>query len=150
MNSWWLISWQTLNVDSTLIYVEITSWRRSTWYPHWFNVDLSTLIHQQSSTLKQRWFWVDSKNNFVLISWRLKNYNLYINVEQVAVFQRQNNVRLSTSNQCRNLMLKQCWFWVDSKSNFVFISWSLKIKIFILTLKRQPYFKFETTSLYQH
>ena len=37
---------QTLNVDSTLIYVEIMSRRRSTWYPRWFNVDLSTLIHR--------------------------------------------------------------------------------------------------------
>ena len=39
-------SQQTLNVDSTLIYVEITSRRRLTWYPRWFNVDLSTLIHR--------------------------------------------------------------------------------------------------------
>ena len=37
---------QTLNVDSTLIYVKITSRRRSTWYPRWFNIDLSTLIRR--------------------------------------------------------------------------------------------------------
>ena len=39
-------SQQTLNVDSTLIYVEITSRCRSAWYPRWFNDDLSTLIHR--------------------------------------------------------------------------------------------------------
>ena len=40
------VTQQTLNVDSTLIYVEITSRRQSTWYPRWFNVNLSTLIHR--------------------------------------------------------------------------------------------------------
>ena len=33
----------------------------------------------------------------------------------MAVFQRRNNVSLSTLNQRRNLTLKQPWFWVDSK-----------------------------------
>ena len=66
------ITQQTINVDSTLINVEITSRLRSTWYPRWFKVDFSTLIHRQNSTLKQRRFCVDSKNNFVLISWYLK------------------------------------------------------------------------------
>ena len=40
------------NVDSTLIYVEIMSRRRSMWYTRWFNVDLSKLIHRYNSTLK--------------------------------------------------------------------------------------------------
>ena len=40
------------NVDSTLIYVEIISRRRSTWYTRWFNVDLSKLIHRYNSKLK--------------------------------------------------------------------------------------------------
>ena len=40
------LSQQTLNIDSTLIYVEITSRLRSTWYPRWFNVDLATLIRR--------------------------------------------------------------------------------------------------------
>ena len=40
------VTQQTLNVGSTLIYVEITSRRRSTWYPRWFNVNLSTLVHR--------------------------------------------------------------------------------------------------------
>ena len=35
---------QTLNVNSTLIYVEITSRRWSTWYPRWFNNVETTLI----------------------------------------------------------------------------------------------------------
>ena len=33
----------------------------------------------------------------------------------MTVFQRWNNVSLSTLNQPRNLTLKQRWFWVDSK-----------------------------------
>ena len=33
----------------------------------------------------------------------------------MTVFQRRNNVSLSTLNQRRNLTLKQPWFWVDSK-----------------------------------
>ena len=40
------ITQQTINVDSTLINVEITSRLRSTWYPRWFKVDFSTLIHR--------------------------------------------------------------------------------------------------------
>ena len=107
---------------STLKYVEITSRRRSTWYPRWFNVDLSPLIQQWNSTLKQRWFCVDSKRNFVLISWHLENYNLYINVEKITLFQRRNNVILSTWNQRWNLTLKQCWFWVDTENNFILMS----------------------------
>ena len=105
---------QTLNVDSTLKYVEITSWRRSTWYPRWFNVDLWTLIQRWNLTLK-RWFCVESKSNFVLMSWYLKNCNFYINAEKIIVLQRRNNVTLSTLNQRWNLTLKQRWFWVTLK-----------------------------------
>ena len=115
-------SQQTLNVDSTLKYVEITSRRRSTWYPRWFNVDLSPLIQQWNSTLKQRWFCVDSKRNFVVISWYLKNYNLYINVEKITVFQRRNNVILSTLNQRWNLTLKQRWICVQTENKFILMS----------------------------
>ena len=50
------------------------------------------------------------KNNFVLISWSLKNSNLYINVEKVTGFQRRSNVNLSTFNQSQNLTLKERWF----------------------------------------
>ena len=117
---------QRLNVDSTFIYVEITSRRRSTWYPRWFNVDLSTLIHRSNSTLKQRWFWVDSKTQFCSYIPMLEKLKLYIKVEKITVFQRRNNVSLSTLNQRRNLTLKQRWFWVDSKNNFVLISSCLK------------------------
>ena len=35
------------------------------------------------------------------------------------VFQRRNNVSLSTLNQSLNLMLKQRSFWVDIENNFV-------------------------------
>ena len=51
-------------------------------------------------TLKQRWFWADSKKAVLFIyhdAWKIIN------------------VSLSTLNHCPNLMLKQRWFWVDSK-----------------------------------
>ena len=67
---------------------------------------------------------------------KLKNYNLYINVEKITVFQRQNNVILSTLNQRWNLTLKQRGFWVDTKNNFVLMLWSLTDCNFLLTLKR--------------
>ena len=86
--------------------------------PRWFNVDLSTLIHRSNSTLKQRWFWVDSKTQFCSYILMLEKLKLYINVEKTTVFQRRNNVSLSTLNQCRNFKLKQRWFWVDSKTQF--------------------------------
>ena len=51
----------------------------------------------------QRWknvdFGLTLKHNFVLISWSLKNYNVYINVEKINVFRGRNNVCLSTVNQ---------------------------------------------------
>ena len=40
------------------------------------------------------------------------------NVEMINVFQRRNNISLSTINQRRNLTLKQRWFWVDYKNIF--------------------------------
>ena len=124
------VSQQTPNVVSTLVYVEITSRLWSTWYPRIFNVDLSMLVHWSNSTLKQRWFWVDSKNNFVLISWCLKSQNL--NVDKVTVFQRGNNVNLLTSNQRWNLTLKQRWSWVDSKTQFCsYITILEKLKLYI-------------------
>ena len=48
---WGNVPQQALNVDSTYIYVEITSRRRTTWYSRWFNVDLSTLLPRSNSTL---------------------------------------------------------------------------------------------------
>ena len=45
--------------------------------------------------------------------WKIAN--IYINIKKMTGFQRQNNVILSKLNQHRNLMLKQHWFWVDSK-----------------------------------
>ena len=45
----------------------------------------------------------------------------YINIENITVFQRRNNVSLSTLNEGRNLTLKQRRFWVDFKNNFVVI-----------------------------
>ena len=67
-------------------------------------------------TLKQRWFWADSKREILFIYldvWKITN--LYINIKKMIVFQHRNNVSLSTLNQRQNLMLKQRWFWVDSK-----------------------------------
>ena len=48
----------------------------------------------------------------------LEKLSLYINIDGVTVFQRRNNVSLSTLNQRRNLTLKQRWFWVDTKNIF--------------------------------
>ena len=49
------------------------------------------------------------------------NCNLYINVQEITitVFQRQNNIILPTLTQLQNLKLKERWFWVDTKTNFV-------------------------------
>ena len=58
------------------------------------------------------------KTFFVLILQCLRNCNLYINVEEIKVFQHRNNVILSSLKQHQNLMLKQRWFWVDTKTNF--------------------------------
>ena len=67
-------------------------------------------------TLKQRWFWADSKKVILFIYHDVwKTTNLYINIKKMTVFQRRNKVSLSTLNPRRNLMLKQLWFWVDSR-----------------------------------
>ena len=79
-------------------------------------VSLSKLNGCWSFTLKQHWFWADSKKAILFIYhdvWKITN--LYINIKKMTVFQRRNNVSLSTLNQRRNLTLKQRWFWVDSK-----------------------------------
>ena len=60
----------------------------------------------------------------------------YINIEKITVFQRRNNVSLSTLNEGRNLTLKQRQFWVDFKKQFCYIMFLYKTKLFILTLKR--------------
>ena len=80
------------------------------------------------------------------MEWCLRNYKLYMNVEKTTVFQRQNNVVLSTLNQRRNLTLKKSWIWVDTKA-VLFLCFDVweSIKC-ILTLKRQLYFKVVKTS----
>ena len=79
-------------------------------------VSLSTLNQGRNLTLKQRWFWADSKKAILFINhdvWKITN--LYINIKNMTVFQRRNNVSLSTLNERRKLTVKQRWFWVDSK-----------------------------------
>ena len=71
-------------------------------------------------TVKQRWFWVDHKGIFVL-KLCLRNCNLYINVEEITVFQRRNNDILSTLKQYQNLSLKQRRFCFDTKTSFVLL-----------------------------
>ena len=51
----------------------------------------------------------------------MRNCILYINFEEITVFQRRNDVILSTLKQHQNLMLKQRWFWVDTKTNFILL-----------------------------
>ena len=63
------------------------------------NVSLTTLNQRRNLTLKQRWLWVDSKTQFCSYFTMLEKWTLYINVEKIIVFQRRNNVCLSTLNQ---------------------------------------------------
>ena len=51
----------------------------------------------------------------------MKNCNIYINVEEIIVFQRRNSVILSTLKQNENLTLKQRCFWVDTKTSFIML-----------------------------
>ena len=51
----------------------------------------------------------------------MRNCNLCIIVEEITVFQRRNNIILPTLKQHQNLTLKQQWFWVDTKTNFVLL-----------------------------
>ena len=84
-------------------------------------------------TLKQCSFGVDSKKQFC-----------YYNVEKITVFERQNNVTLSTLNQRGSFTLRQRYFGLTLKNNYVLCHDVWKIKIFISTLKRWPYFNVET------
>ena len=93
---------------------------------------------------------VDTKNNFVFMLWSLRNCNLYIDVGKVTVFQRWNNVNLSTLNQCWDLTLKQRWFWVHTKKFLLLLYYDAQgIIIFIFTPKWYLSFNVETTSFYQ-
>ena len=66
--------------------------------------------------MKQRWFWVDSEKVILFIYHDVRKIKIFISTfKKMTVFQRRNNVSLSTLNQRRNLTLKQRWFWVDSK-----------------------------------
>ena len=62
----------------------------------------------------------------------LEKSKLHINIEEITVFQSRNNVSLSMLNQRRNLMLKQRWFWVNSKTQFCsYITMVEKSKLYI-------------------
>ena len=72
------------------------------------NFSLSTLNQRRNLTLKQRWFGVNSKKQsccYFMFSYKTEIF--YINVEKISVFERQNNVALSTLNQRQSLTLKQ-------------------------------------------
>ena len=62
---------------------------------------------RQRSMFKQRWFWDDSKKIFCSYNMMLEKSNSLYKVEMITVFQRRNNVSLSTLNQIRSLKLKQ-------------------------------------------
>ena len=79
------------------------------------SVSLSALNQRRNLTLKQRWFCVDSKKQTCSYTMMLENFKFLCNVEMITVFQRRNNVSLSTLNEHRNLTLKQLWFCVDFK-----------------------------------
>ena len=77
------------------------------------SVSLSALNQRRNLTLKQCWFYVDSKKQTCSYIMMLENLKSLCNVEMITVFQRRNNVSLSTLNEHRNLTLKQLWFCVD-------------------------------------
>ena len=52
----------------------------------------------------------------------------------MTVFQRRNNVTLSTLNQRWNLTLKQRWFGVDSKKQFYYYVMFLYVKVEKITV----------------
>ena len=136
--------WCSKNYSLYINAVKITVFQRRN------SVIWSTLYQRRNFTLKQRWFWVDTKNNFVLVLWSLRDCNFFIDVEKITVFQRWNNVILSTLNQSRNLTLKQRWFWVDTKKFLLLLYYDVQgIIIFIFTSKWYLSFNVETTSLYQ-
>ena len=61
--------------------------------------------------------------------------NIFINIEKITICQRRSNFSLSILNQCRNLMSKQRWFWVDPKKQFhYYIMLLYKTKLFIFYL----------------
>ena len=57
------------------------------------------LNQRQNLALKQRRFWVDSKNQFCSYTMMLEKLKSLYNVEMITVFQRRNNVSLSRLNQ---------------------------------------------------
>ena len=69
-----------------------------------------------------------------------KSKSLY-NVEMITVFQRRNNISLSSLNQPRNLKLKQPWFWVDKKTFLLLCYTVWEIVICTLTFKRLTVFQ---------
>ena len=68
--------------------------------------------------MKQRWFWVDSKE-VLLLCYDAQKVIIFILTLKRSAFERWNIIMLSTLKQRQNLMLKQRWFWVDTKTNFV-------------------------------
>ena len=57
----------------------------------------------------------------------------------MTVFWRRNNISLSMLNQRRNLTLKQCWLWIDTKKVSLLCYHAQEFIIFILTLKRSDF-----------
>ena len=82
------------------------------------NISSSTLNQRRNLTLKQRWFWVDSKK-VLFLCYDAQEVVIFILTLKRSAFERQNIIILSTLKQRKNLMLKQRWFWVDTKTNFV-------------------------------
>ena len=78
----------------------------------------SPLNQSWNLMLKQGWFWVDTELNLYLRYDAQEFISLCQRWKQ-NVFQRWHKIILSTLSQCRNLTLKQQWFWVDTKTNFV-------------------------------
>ena len=91
-------------LEKLKLYIKV---EKTTVFQRRNNVSLSTLNQRRNLTLKQRWFWVDSKKQTSSDNMMLEKSKSSYNVEMIIIFRRPNNVRLSTLNQRRNLKLKQ-------------------------------------------
>lgn len=88
--------------------------------------------------LKQRWFRAGTK----IKCHGAQEMIIFLLTLKRCVFQRLNNIVLSTLNQHQNFTLKPHWFWVDPKSIFVLMLQCLRnsnlyIKVEMITVKQR-------------
>ena len=107
-------------------------------YHNAWKIKIFILNQRRNLTLKQRWFWVDSKKQFYsYIMFLYKTKIFILTVKSLPYFERRNNI--STLNQRRNLTFKQRWFWIDSKKVLFSCYDAQEVIIFILVLNRSAF-----------